>query len=110
MLEYRTNHWYLDIDWGKLAAIILIGLKKAFHTVNHHIPLGKMSQALELLKYVKRFLYESAIRNMCLNTIKSNLSYAAQFLGCCSETTLSTKAQVGLNSLALEASFLHVEN
>ena len=38
----ETSDWYIDMDNGRYTAIIIIDLKKAFHTVDHQIFLDTM--------------------------------------------------------------------
>ena len=39
-----TNDWYVNMDKGKYAAMVLIDLKKAFDTVDHEILLRKLTK------------------------------------------------------------------
>ena len=50
----------------------------------------KMSQAIGVLNYAKRFVNKITTKKMYLSIIEPNLSYCCSMLECCSDTKLST--------------------
>jgi hypothetical protein len=39
-----TDEWYTNMDNGLINAILFVDLKKAFHTIDHEILLGKLNR------------------------------------------------------------------
>ena len=50
----------------------------------------KISRALGLLKYAKKFVKEEMLRNMYLSIVEPHLSYCCSVWGCCGNTKVNT--------------------